>query len=544
MRARRILAIAERDLRIEFSGRQGGLLPLVVGLMLLPLAIAPHLAPRQQKIYVYGEVPPEVAKLPNLVRDEGPRRITLYPPSPPAEPGWRVEGSTLPTALTDALDRMDPVIKVVTIEAQKLELPNRSLLLSLVSASTLTGALAQSIPGERASRTLETLRTASVSAAEIVVGKWLAWTVFAGGMATLAGVIAVLLGRQEAGPWLLALPWVAAGTAAGGLWLVRSANDVVGGATVALRTQPAALAAVALSAWALGRVHPLLGASVPLGGALMAAGTLWEGWAPVAVSILSTALACAALLAVTARDLGESEQNHLHRDWGAALAMTAVAASAWWVAVLSPMVWAMGGAAERTALIPRVSGPFGGMLAMTCMVVALAARHPTPVQSIGLVKAPRYAWGAAVAVGLTLPLLASASDLWPRPASSMWIDARERLMSASTPQMASPLILLGVVAAQELLFRGWIRRAGGGVLAAVASWLVLAPLDPVRGALESALMGALVVASGGAILPAILARSVAAAAANVLPGAPAWLGIALAVVGAVGLVRVGRSHRA
>lgn len=523
------------------------MLPIVVGLMLLPLAVAPQPPPlfaHEDKIYVYGDVPPEVAALPGLVRNEGPKRIRIHAPAPPAEPAWLVEGSSLPAVLTDALDRMDKQVRVVTLEAHTLTLPNRSLLLGLVSASTLTGALAQSIPGERASRTLETLRTASVTAAEIVFGKWLAWTAFAGGMATLAGVVAVLLGHQDAGPWLLALPWVAAGTAAGGLWLVRRANDVVSGATVALRTQPAAMAAVAMAAWGLGRVHPLLGACVPLGGALMAAGSMWEGWAPVLVAILSTAAACAALLTATARDLAENDQNHLHRGVGMALAMTAGAACVWWVAILSPMVWALGGATERAAFLPTVSGQIGGTLALTCIVVALAARHPQPVESVGLVRAPRFAWGAAAAVGLTLPLLASASELWPLPSSAIWIEARTRLIGAATPQVASPLVFLCLIAAQELLFRGWIRRAGGGVLAGLAAWLVLAPLDPVRGALEAMLMGALVVASGGAVLPAILARSIGALASQVMPVAPAWLALSLAVVGAVWLVRVGRSrHR-
>ena len=44
---------------------------------------------------------------------------------------------------------------------------------------------------------------------------------FAGGMALLAGLVTVLLGYQSPGPWLAAMPWVAAATAAGGLWLVR-----------------------------------------------------------------------------------------------------------------------------------------------------------------------------------------------------------------------------------------------------------------------------------------------------------------------------------
>ncbi len=538
MRLRRVLAIAERDLRIEFSGRRGGMLPIVVALMLLPVAVIPRpppSPPNQKKIMVHGDVPPEVAALPNLVRNVGPPRITMFPPSPPEEPGWRVEGPLLPKALTNALDSMDTKIKVVNLESPPWTLPERSLLLGLLSASMLTGALAQSIPGERASRTLEPLRTASVSPLEIVVGKWLAWTAFAGGMAMLAGLVTVLLGYQSPGPWLVAMPWVAAATAAGGLWLVRRANDVVAGATVALRTQPLLLAVLALAAWVLGWVHPLLGAAVPLGGALMAAGNLWEGWAPVLLAILSTALACAACLVATARDLGEREQIHVRRGWGAAVAMGGVAAVTWWLAILGPMVWALGGASERTELIPKVSGPTAGMFAMICMVVALAVRNSKPFESVGLVRASRFAWVAALAVGLVLPLLASATDLWPMPASPLWVDTRTRLIGAVTPQMGSPALLVGVIAAQELLLRGWMRRAGGGLLAAAASVLVLAPLDPVRGLLEAGLLGALVVASGGAVLPAILARVVGSAMSHVVPGTPAWLGVAAALIVGAGL---------
>jgi hypothetical protein len=538
MRLRRVLAIAERDLRIEFSGRRGVLLPVVVALMLLPVAVVPRpppTPPNQKKILVHGDVPPEVAALPNLVRNVGPPRITMYPPSPPEEPGWRVEGPLLPKALTQALDSMDTKIKVVNLETPPWTLPERSLLLALLSASMLTGALAQSIPGERASRTLEPLRTASVSELEIVVGKWLAWTAFAGGMAMLAALVTVVLGYQSAGPWLAAMPWIAAATAAGGLWLVRRANDVVAGATVALRTQPLLLAVLGLAAWVLGWSNPLLGAAVPLGGALIAAGNLWEGWAPVLLAILSTAVACAACLVATARDLGEREENPVHRGWGAAVAMGGVAASTWWLAILGPMVWALGGASERTEMIPRVSGPTAGMFAMLCMVVALAVRDAKPFEAIGLVRASRFAWVAALAVGVVLPLLASTTDLWPMPSSALWADSRTRLLGAVAPQMGGPALLVGVIAAQELLLRGWMRRAGGDLLAAIAAVVVLAPLDPVRGALEAGLMGGLVVASGGAVLPAILARVVGAALSNVLQGVPAWAGVAAALGAGAGL---------
>lgn len=542
MRARRILAVAERDLRIEFSGRQGAILPLVVGLVLLPLAAAPHpaqLIPKVDKVYVRGPLPPEVAALPEVVAGDGPNATTLLPPSA-GEPAWRVEGAVIPAALSAALNSMDRKIQVVTVTRPKLALPNRSFLLSLVAASTLTGALAQSIPGERASRTLETLRTASVSAGEIVVGKWLAWTGFAGGAAIVAGAIAVALGRQSLGPWVLALPWVAAGTAAGGLYLVRRANDVVGGATIALRTQPAALAFVALAAWTLGRVHPLLGASVPLGGALMAAGSLWEGWAPVLVSIASTAAACAALLAATARDLAEVERNELNRDRSAAVLMTGVAAVSWWVAVLGSMVWAIGGAVERTELIPLSAGPIGGMLALVCMGFALAARHPRPLESVGLVRAPAAAWAAAIAVGLGLPLLAPTTRLWSDPASATWVDARLRLIASVTPVHAGGAMVLATIAAQELLLRGWIRRAGGDAVALLASVLVLAPLDPVRGALEAAVMGALVLASGGAVLPAIAARLLAAGVGQGMPSTSPWVGVVAGLAGVAALLWTAR----
>ena len=168
----------------------------------------------------------------------------------------------------------------------------------------MTGAIAESpLPGERSRKTLKTLPSASITRLELILGKWLAWASFGAGAALAAAAVAILLGRSEPGFWLLPLPTVAMATVALGLFLVHRSEDVVSGATVSLRILPAVLTCSGLLAWLIGNERPLVGAMVPIGGALIAAGDTWDGIAAPLIATASLLGLTAALLIYTAGHL-------------------------------------------------------------------------------------------------------------------------------------------------------------------------------------------------------------------------------------------------
>ena len=63
-----------------------------------------------------------------------------------------------------------PAVRVENIP-RDFAFPGRTMLFAMVSASTLTGAVANSIGGERSRKTLVVLLSAAISRAEIVAGK-------------------------------------------------------------------------------------------------------------------------------------------------------------------------------------------------------------------------------------------------------------------------------------------------------------------------------------------------------------------------------------
>jgi hypothetical protein len=399
------------------------------------------------------------------------------------------------------MDRLYPGISTEIVEQQIYTTPKRSLLLALIAASVLTGSLAQSIAGERSQRTLDTLLAASVTRTEIVVGKWLAWSGFGAVSCLFSVAIALLLDRQDAGYWILPAPVVSLGTAALGLWLVRHADDVVGGASTTIRVLPAAVSLAGLAAWILGRIDPLLGAAVPLGGALMAAGDAWPGLAPPLVASASTAAMAAALLAATARDLEPDAAPPDHRP--ALIASTvALAAGAWWMTVAGPLMWAMGGNQSLTDQLPVRHGIAAGGLALWLLVVVRMSRDPSPMAAVGLT---RPGWLGVVAAAVAAPALAWLTAAGPE-GWSWGAQAGRRMHDALIGSGAWDNALVAAIA-QELLLRGWLRREGGDVVQILASVLILSPLDPTSG-LAVALAATLVVRlGGGSVIPALVLRA-------------------------------------
>ncbi|MEZ4322717.1 MAG: hypothetical protein R3F61_34940 [Myxococcota bacterium] len=470
MRLGPITAIAWRDLRAELAGRQGLGLPIIALALLLPAALFRVPGPEIEPLPVRGEVPDAVLALPGAQKG-------------PSGTGFRVrDGVTnvyawsIPDPIREALDGDTPAVRVEAVRPPP-RVPKRSLFFALVAASTLTGAVSTSIGGERARNTLQALLSAAVTRLEIVLGKWLAWSGFGalGGM--IAAVSAVLSGTQPLGMWILAVPVVPSLTVALGLWLVRSTEDVIAGTSVSLRVLPAVLGVTGILSWMLSEVHPLLGAAVPLGGALLAAGDLWDGaFLPTAVAILSAILATAVLLTGTARDL---EQHVPYGETRRVRPVRAVLDGAqtlgvWWALVPGPVLWGWAGNPPMTDVLRVERGLLAGsaLLATLATVGLLRTTHrddrpvfagidPVAVLVGGLVS------GAVVALSPGLPV----EHPW-------FAIAAERLHAGLVPPL---LVALPVLLAQEVWFRGWMQKRAGLVPTALAFAVVMAPFDPVAG---------------------------------------------------------------
>jgi hypothetical protein len=501
LRPRRVIAIARRDLVLELSGRRGLALPIVTTLLLGPLAglrlgrdpgdaQAPPPAVR-----VSGDVPASLADAPG---------VTVVPAGGVEliddGDALRVRGSDVPPALRRALDGPSPAV-TVTVRSTPLVLPGRTLTLALVASSILTSAVSASIAGERGRKTLETLLASSATRHEIVIGKWAAWTGYGVLAASLASAGAIAAGRVDPGWWMLPLPLVPACTVALGLYLVRRAADLVGGATVSMRVLPAALGISGIAAWILGRTDPLLGAALPLGGALVAAGGTWAGPAPALIAAATTGLTTAWLLDRTARDLEQEGAPRERFGVWAFVQGSLFGAFAWNAPVLGPLLWAAAGNPVLTAELPAAAGPLAGALALIAWVATAWARRATDPPPSAATWAGGLAAFAVVAVGAWLAL--GASDVWS-PAGAWAVDARARGAFGLNPDPL-PLAMV-VILGQELYLRGWLHSRAGALAATVATPLVLTPADPLGGLIlgVSAALG--VRLSGGALAPVVLAR--------------------------------------
>lgn len=530
LRYARVLAIARRDLALELRARRGLALPLIALFLLAPAALAPVLNVQpvsKHAVRVGGDVPAVVLAHPDI--HESPRaRIRLERDGDTV----LVRADTVPELLREALDAADPTLSSVVLE-DEIPLPSRGLILALIAASVLTGVLAVSLPGERNARTLQALLTASVTRGEIVVGKWYAWAGLSSVWALLAAGLAIAVGRIDAGPWLAPMPFVCGGAVALGLWLVRHDPDVVGGATAALRVLPLTMTTLAGGSWLLGRVDPYLGASVPIGGALAAAGEAWPGWGPPLVACASTGAFTAVLLALTARDLDDEDRHDVATDRVSALALGGVCAVAWGTPLVGPLLWRAGGNPGITLALPLDAGVIAAAIGLLLVLLVRVGRSADAVGEFGIGRGEAAEVIPAVVVGVALAITASVSGLIPSPSDPLVAEARVRMAAALNPGWAGMSVLLLSVVAQEALFRGWLRRHLGDGWQVALFVLVCTPLDPVRGLCVAMLLTLLVRRSDGALFPAILARLVWA----VLPPLNAGLepGLALGVVLVLGL---------
>lgn len=520
-----VLAIAYRDLSSQFRGRRGWLLPLIAAVLLAPLAATPLPSftppPPGGALAVRGEVPEDVAALPSTaVVDE------LGIDFRQVDGRLEVHAPGVPSDIRRVLDEGDSGRPVEHVSRPDWPLPGRSLLLALLASSILTGAVSESLPGERSRKTLEALLTAAVSRLEIVVGKWLAWAGFGALCASLAGLVAVLAGTMEPGWWLAVLPTVPMGTVALGLFLVRRARDVVGGATVSLRVLPAVLSILGIVAWFVGLTSPILGALVPLGGGLVAAGGTWSGVLPPLISIVLTLAGVVALLGVTARDL-----ERVQRPMGVVRLATELlglvgAAGAWWLGLGAAAAWSAAGnptvSAELVAW-PALGAASLGLFAMTAI---RSARDSAPLALMGVGgRGTRVGW---LLVPVAVAVLASA--WWLPTELGPWLLDRPTLafLAGRSELGAWPVqtsLVLGVASLviQEVAFRGWLQRTLGPIASTLAFVLVVTPFDPVAGLILGAALAGLTRLSNGSVWPAIVARIGAA----VFTASTPWLAAAL-----------------
>lgn len=528
-RLRRVLAVARRDLSIELGGRRGWLLPVIALGILLPAAAAPTMPDdpmKRGRIAVQGDVPPEVEALERI--EVNPELALLDFEAPRPGKPFLIHGYFLPDEVRQTMDKLYPPIRTQVVEPDLVRLPDRSLFLSLVAASVLTGAISQSIPGERTHRTLETLLVAGISRMELVLGKFTAWAGFGAVASLLSAAVAILLGRQEGGWWVVPTPMVSAGTVALGLWLVRRANDVVGGATVALRVLPATLMAAGVLAWFIGGWYPLIGAAVPLGGALIAAGSFWPGPLPPLIATASTAVASGALLLATARDLDRPETAHERSHLGEIVVTVGLAALCWWGALLSPIIWIIGGNADLLSSLPVHAGVMAGSAGLGLLALVHAGRSTEPAETVGL-TIPAGAGLAAAALGLLLAPEAAAAGV---PLSDAAGQALVRLQASQGAAVGWGVAATAIVA-QTLLLQGWLQRHAGPWVAGLATAALLGPHDPLRALAVAGLLTGATVLGRGSVAPALLARlaMVAGAALTVPTGQAVQAGIAVAAVG-------------
>jgi hypothetical protein len=510
IRPRRILAIARADLATELSGRQGLLLPAVVAGLLLPAATVPSPVQgmtrnlEEETVRVYGDVPPGVLEAEAV---SAASRLKLE--FTQQEDVLLVDGLFIPPSVREKLDEHvaaqgDGATVPVEVTPRGFRFPGRTALLALISASTLTGAVSQSIGGERQRKTLVVLLAAAITRAEIVLGKWAAWGGLGAGSALVGACVALLLGHTEPGAWLVPLPTVPLATVALGLWLVRRAGDVMAGSATALRVLPAALSLAAVIAWLLGDRDPWLGALVPLGGALLAAGQTWPELGPTLLAAVSTLCLAAFALAATVRDLEESPdreppQNHTML----ALAVGTLAAVAWWLPVAGPELWSMAGNPKVNAALPVQDGVMAGTLALVLFsLVRVARSHDGALNELHL--RPKGWKTPAVALVAVAGLL-GASLLDPVLPPLGYDEVHTRLASALYPRWAGLGLATLTIVADELLFRGWLQRAVGPTRAVLVWTAVKTPLDPISGLL-SGVVCAGAAAVGGSVWPALLAR--------------------------------------
>lgn len=263
--------------------------------------------------------------------------------------------------------------------------------------------------------------------------------------------------------------------------MVRHATDRVAGATISLRILPALLAILALCAWFLGGIHPLLGASVPLGGALIATGQVWTGLFPHLVASLSAALCGLFLLVKTAADLEQKPQRNQARR-GARLGAQelALGIGLWWMPLLGSLVWANAGNQPLTAALSQGQG----VLAATGMVgLASIVSHFQSDKTTGSrwgLPNSGYPWilFCCGVIVLALTALASTGLVLQGP---IWGAAQTRMHEAILPIRVWPILGLAMIPLQEAYFRGRLVAKLGSLGSIIAFIVIATPLDPIFG---------------------------------------------------------------
>lgn len=495
---------------MELRGRRGWALPVIAAGLLLPVAgigmggRAPPAPKPPPAIVISGEVPPEVASLPQVqAKDKGGLAFRKD------QGTVLVRGPGVPPAVREALDGDQPTLRL-EVKQRPLRLPGRTLILALISASILTTAISGSLAGERSRRTLETLLASSATRGEIITGKWLAWSSFGAMQAVLASLIAIAAGNVAAGPWLIPLAVVPGAAVAVGLYLVRRAADLVGGTTVTMRVLPAVLAITGILAWVLGRTDPMYGALVPLGGALIAAGNTWDGWGPPLLATVVSGGCTAGLLWLTTRDLERPSLRQAGpKPLASALWALVIGIAAWWTPVLGPTVWAAAGNPTLADQLSRPAAAIAGSAGLLVFCVLAAGRSPDPRRTVGMVRPDAPGWRVAAATALAilaLPVSGLVTGWTPVPADPLLDGARQQLAGALQPATAGIGVVTITIVAQELFWRGWLYRRSGAVFAVLAFTVVHSPLDPLRGLFLGVVLVALTAVAGGSVVPAILAR--------------------------------------
>lgn len=464
------------------------LLPGILLVLLAPAAVVPSLLPEegQEIVTVGGDVPE------TLVDQDGieiTRRAFIR--FEKRGDHLDVNAIIVPESIRERLDADEP-FEVRYLTATPLPRLHRGLLLSLIAASTLSGSLAQSLAGERSERTLVSLRAAAVTAGEIVVGKWMAWGGFVSGMALLASLAAVFWRHLSAGVWLLAVPFPPLFAAALGLFLLRRARDVVGGAAVVIRGMPVILGAAGFASWLWLGGAPLWSAALPAGGAMMVAGGVIHQPGLVALSLASSALPTGVMLVLVARDLDPPPREEA-RGWLGALAEGTMAGVLWLSCLAAPGVFTFAGASAQAARMTPNHGVIAATLCLLTVWVLGAIRRDAP-RLTPLVPVPvQMAVAALAAVGLAAGGSAALSAAPLPPA----FDAFRAMLHAGLGQ-GLPLWLSALaIVAQEGLIRGRLHAMGGPWLA-VGFWVAFFhPFDLGLGLATGLLLAGLRMATGG-----------------------------------------------
>lgn len=532
IRAARVLAVARRDLAIGTNGRRGLALPALFGVLLLPIALLPvsnrgqGIEPPPMVANLTGDVPAEVAQLHGVHVPGAPRSEFYRTP----DGTLRVHGRYIPVNARAVLDRGDPAAIAVESVFPDIRIPQRTLLLALLTASILAGTVAESLPGERSHRTLETMLTAGITRGELVLGKWMTWTGIGALGLALSSLIATALGRVDPGYWMLPMLLVPACTIALGLFLVRRSADIVGGATISVRVLPALLGASGIVSWLIGTQSPMLGAAVPLGGALLATGGVWDGPLPPLIASVVTGTTTAGLLAATARDLetDPSGREAVAGRWRAAALLAALGGFGWWTCLLGPELWGLAGNPNMTRGLDGAEGIIGGSLMALIVAMTWAISAYDSADALLLRRVRPSSIGPIVLVAFLAAATTGASAFVAPSVIPELADARLRTAAALCPSGVG-LLLLSVLA-QELLFRGAILRLIGPIPAAIVAAVILSPLDPVRGLIISGLFVALVRMTGS---------SVAAIVAHLLWALLIGVGLAFSPVVSVVVAAVG-----